>query len=153
MARKGAKTQSWRTLSGVLLLLMASATFAQKMSPGDFWKTLIKRPLSGPGADEYFERNLKDAGLPGGLAPYLEGSVVSVTGGKADIRLLISMEGTDTPDVTLVIEESAKLKSEPKAGDVVRFNGVAARTFTKEPFMLTLEMFSPRSSLDIVNPR
>jgi len=49
-----------------------------------------------------------------------------------------------------VIEESAKLKAEPKAGAVVRFNGVVARQFTREPFMLTLAMFDPRSRFDIV---
>jgi|KBSMisStandDraft_5_1062788.scaffolds.fasta_scaffold623742_2 hypothetical protein len=155
--RKGAKTQRrvlWRALRGGLLLLMASATSAQRMRSGDFWRTFIKGPLSKPNADEYFVRTLKDAELTGGLAPYLEGTVLSVTNSKAPIRLLLSMEGTDTPDVMLVIEESAEIKAEPKVGIVVRFNGVVASKFTKEPFMLTFEMFDPRSSyLDIVNPR
>jgi len=149
-----------RSRSGILFLLVAaSALFAQRMSPGDLWKNLIKGPLSGPKADEYFERNLKDAGLPGGLAPYLEGSLVSFTSSKGQIRLLLSMEGNDKPDVILVMGEpdmddaqhARLVRAIP--GTLVRFNGVAATEFTKEPFMLTFETFGRHSHVEIVEPR
>jgi len=149
-----------RGRSGILfLLLAASALFAQKMSPGDFWKNLIKGPLGGPKADEYFERTLRDASLPGSLAPYLEGSLVSFTSSKGEIRLLLSIEGNDKADVILVMGEpdldDAQHERLVRAirGTLVRFSGAAASKFTKEPFMLTFETFGRHSRVEIVEPR
>jgi hypothetical protein len=142
-----------RTVNGIsLILLVASVISAQSMSPGKFWEMLIKGPLSGPGADEYFKQALKDSFPTAGLARYLEGSLVSIARSKTDIRLLLSMEGTDTADVTLLLHgRIAQLKTEPKRGMLIRFNGVV-REFTKEPFMLTFEV-NDRGSLDLLNPR
>jgi hypothetical protein len=64
------------------------------------------------------------------------------------------MEGTNTADVTLLLQGSiANINVEPKKGALIRFSGVVQR-FTKEPFMVTFEVGRWGSgSLEFVSPR
>ena len=143
---------SLRVLS--LLLVLACGAVPQTREPNNVWRDLIKRPLTASNGGQYWAA-LKDALIPNGLAPYLQGSLMAITPAKAGTtRLLISMEGTDTADVTILLRgPMAKLKSEPRKGALVRFSGVV-RTYTKEPFMVTFEVGTWGSgSLDFIEPR
>ncbi len=120
-------------------LVMASVIPSQSVGPGDAWQWIIKGPLNAPNGDEYFDHTLKDTVVPNGLvARYFQGVLVSITPETAGVRrVLLSMDGTDEPDVTILLRgQMAKLKSQPKKGSIVRFCGVAQK-FTKEPFMVT----------------
>ena len=128
-------------LSATLLFLVFGIATSQTQTPLNFWRNSVKGPLSSPNADDLFIMNYKDALLPPGPSAYFEGSVVSVVRTTDTARkLLLSMEGNETPDAALLFDGRGwKLNTEPQKGTVVRFSGVA-REFTKEPFSVT---FSP----------
>ena len=136
-----------------LLLVMASVIVSQTkpMVSAAVWQSLIKRPLSAPDGEGYFASNLKDV-----LVPDLQGVLVSITPETIGVRrLLVAMETTDKPDVTIVLlvrGQRAKLKTEPKKGTVVRFRGVVQK-FTKEPFMVTFQVNRLGSFVDFVESR
>ena len=144
-----------RSLRGVaILLLAASVMVPQTLDPAGLWR-ILKDMLSAPNGQVAFAGTLKDA-VPAGrgqLAPYLEGSLVSITpGSTGSRRLLLSMEGGAIADVTIVLRgPNTRLKTEPKKGTLIQFDGVV-REFTKEPFMLTFDA-EHVSGLDFVNPR
>ena len=126
-----------RSLRGVsFLLLTASVMAPQSQDPDKAWR-LVRDMLSAPNGQAAFSSALKGAVVagPGGLARYLQGSVVSITPGQpgqaGTRRLFLSMEGTDTADVAIVLRGSnARLKTEPRKGTVIRFEAVA-KEFTK----------------------
>ena len=135
-----------------LLVVMASVTASQSLGPGDAWQLLIQGPLSAPDGEEYFASTLKDRVVPRGLvAPYFQGVLVSITPETIGVRrLMLAMGGTDKADVTILLRgQMAKLKSEPKKGAVVHFNGVVQK-FTKEPFMVTFQVNRLGSFVDFV---
>jgi hypothetical protein len=93
---------------------------------GAMWKGLYTE-LSGPNGTQYFE-----SGLKGAQAPKLRGTVVSQTAKT----VVLALSDKTTPQVTLELE-SPLPKAEP--GIVIEFEGVG-KEFTKEPFMLTMEI-------------
>jgi hypothetical protein len=100
---------------------------AAKADPmGTMWKNL-KGELTGPNGTQYFESGLKDA-----ACPQLRGSVVSHTSKSIQVAL----SDKTTPEITLELETPIAGKAEP--GTVIEFEGVC-KTFTKEPFMITME--------------
>jgi len=131
-----------------LLLVMASVITSQTatVGPAESWQWVIKRPLSAPDGEEYFDRALKDV-----LAPTLQGVLVSITRETVGVRrILLAMETTDKADVTILLRgQMAKLKSEPKKGTLVRFRGVVQQ-FTKEPFTVTFLTNRRGSFVDFV---
>jgi hypothetical protein len=92
--------------------------------------------------------------LRGLIAPYFQGVLVAITPETIGVRrLLLSMDGTDKADVTILLRgQMAKLKSEPKKGSVVHFSGVVQK-FTKEPFMVTFLVNRRGSFVDFVKSR
>lgn len=134
--------------------MMASSIASQTVEPANVWHWVIKTPLTAPNGDDYFSSALKDTVVPAGLAPYLQGVLVSITPETAGVRrLLVSMEGNGKADVTIMLRgQMAKLKTEPKKGTVVRFRGVIQK-FTKEPFMVTFLMNRRGSFVDFVKSR
>jgi hypothetical protein len=145
----------WRSLGGIsILLLTASIVAPQTQEPDKVWN-IVRDMLSAPNGQAVFTSTLKGAVIagPGGLARYLQGSVISIIPDKAGTRrLLLSMEGSHIADVTIVLSgPNARLKNEPKKGDPIRFEAVA-KEFTKEPFMVTIQA-DHLTGLDFVNPQ
>ena len=137
-----------------LLLMLASAIASQTVEPANLWHWVIKDPLTAPNGEEYFASALKDTVVPAGHAHYLQGVLVSITPETVGVRrLLVSMEGNDKADVTIMLRgQMAKLKTEPKKGTAVRFAGVIQK-FTKEPFMVTFLVNRRGSFVDFVKSR
>jgi hypothetical protein len=145
----------WHFFRGVpILLLTASVLAPQPRNPASVWK-IVRDMLSAPNGQAVFASTLKGAVIsgPGGLTPYLQGSLVSITPGNTNRRrLLLSMENTDTADAAIIlIGPNARLKTQPKKGTLIRFEGNVS-DFTKEPFVVTFEV-DHLTGLDFVNPR
>lgn len=125
--------------TAILVVLISGSATSQVNTPRDFWRSVVKGPLSGPTAEEKWLASYKDAMFPGPGALYLEGTVVSVTSAGGRQQIVLSMDGDEAGDATLVFDgKDWKLRAEPSNGTVVRFWGVA-REFTPEPFMVTFE--------------
>ncbi len=104
------------------------------------WKT-IKDSLTAADGDSYFQNTVKGAGLPGGAngVTKFRGKLVSMKPAINPKELVLAMSAPDTPEVTLEFETALRGKAE--AGTEIGFEGVAS-AFTKNPFMLTLDVES-----------
>jgi hypothetical protein len=104
------------------------------------WKT-IKTGLTGDNPDAFFESSVKGAGLPGkspagGEEMKFKGKLVSMTPQIRPKTLVIAVEKPEG-DVTLKFEMPLAGKMDP--GAELEFTGTAT-AYTKEPYMLTLEV-------------
>jgi tetratricopeptide (TPR) repeat protein len=93
------------------------------------WKDL-KAALTAPAGDTYFETNMKDA-----LVPRLKGKLVAAVPASKPKELVLSIENS-AGDVTLKLDGALPGKMEP--GGEIEFEGIA-KSFTKDPFMVTFE--------------
>lgn len=91
----------------------------------------IKDKLAAADGAQYFEKDLKDAGLP-----KLRGKLVSQSPAVRPKTLVLAMDG-DAPQVTLRLSAPLAGKAEP--GTMIEFEGVP-KEFTASPFMLTIEV-------------
>ena len=114
------------------LALTALCALPQANRGRDLWRD-IKRALTAPGGDEFFTM-MKGALVPG-IVPYWEGSFISGTFGEPS-TVMLGMTDSEAPEVTLVIR--SKVKTLPKRGSLLQFEGVA-RSYSREPFMLTID--------------
>jgi hypothetical protein len=112
-------------------------SFAQDDPGRDLW-IAIRRALTGPEGEEYFELNLKNA-----LVPTLKGTLIKAEPSEDFGRLLLGMAGSTTPEVTLILtdgdDQEVKLQGKPKPGTTIAFEGVPS-AFVKDPFMLTFKV-------------
>jgi hypothetical protein len=113
---------------------IACVCLAQGGEPNRFWAG-IKRTLAGPEGTTYFETSLK-----GALLPRLRGSLISAIVRDGLSKLTLGITEANTPEVTLIYHTGNKrVKGDPEPGTQIEFAGVGTE-FTKEPFMLTLEV-------------
>jgi hypothetical protein len=126
----------WRTLTASVLLAFSLIVLAKAQpDPQTALWVGLKKQLSGPDGEEYFNANVKDAALP-----TLKGTLVSALINEGVSRVVLKMPESSEPDVTLVVHNgSAKLKAKPTAGSIIEFEGVAV-TFSTRPFMLTFDV-------------
>jgi hypothetical protein len=104
----------------------------------------IKKGLTGPDAEKFLEA-LMGATLPVGMGSIgpngalhaFEGILVSSTPDQHPNKFLIAMPGNKTPELTLKMKGS--LAKPLPAGTLISFAG-DVEAFTREPFMLTLEV-------------
>lgn len=101
------------------------------------WKS-IKTALTGDDGPSYFNANMKDALLPGGVNGVNEfkGKLVSFTPATSPKELVLSISDP-AGDVTIKLDAALPGKMEP--GAEISFQGVASG-FTKEPFMVTFDV-------------
>ena len=135
----------WPSASLILILIsLAQPVVCQNQQTprgyekqSQLWRD-IKEGLLGPGAEEYFEA-LKFATIPGGIIGVnaFEGILVSSTPSQHPNEFLVAMSGEKTPEVTVKLK--SQLDKPLPAGTPVRFAGVVT-AFTREPFMLTVEV-------------
>jgi tetratricopeptide (TPR) repeat protein len=91
----------------------------------------IKKELTAPNGDQYFESNIKNAAVP-----KLKGTLISAKPPVRSKELVIGIENAQVPEITLKFETA--LAGKPKIGSVVEFEGVPT-AFAKDPFNLTFE--------------
>jgi hypothetical protein len=97
----------------------------------DLWLRIRAALLSDDGPS-YFENGMK-----GAILPKLKGTVASSVPAAAPSTLVLQMEGSPMPDVTLRLDRSFG-RPIPK-GTSIEFEGVAA-DFSRSPFMLTFDV-------------
>jgi tetratricopeptide (TPR) repeat protein len=98
----------------------------------------IQQSLIGDQGQQYFDANVKDAGIPGGAndVKYFKGTVISVDPADKPTKIVLGVFDPKTPDATLTFEEP--VTSPVKPGDVLEFSGVAD-SFVKAPYMLVFK--------------
>ena len=104
----------------------------------------IKQGLTGPDAEKFLDA-LLGATLPVGMGAgpnwhalhAFEGILVSSTPVQHPNEFLVAMPGNKTPELTLKMKGS--LAKPPPDGTLISFAG-DVKAFTREPFMLTLEV-------------
>jgi hypothetical protein len=114
--------------------------FAEKEPQLALWMNL-KGQLSDTNGMQYFEGQLKDADVAGqGGAKALKGVVLEGRPACRSKELLVAIpepgQTAKTPELTLVLD--APLTGKPVPG-TIEWDGVPKK-FTKEPFMLTMEV-------------
>src|ERR1039458_8270135 len=111
------------------------------------WKG-VKESLLAPDGQQYFDKNVKGAGLPGGAngVTKFKGWLVKANPPVKSKELLVSMEGKDqAPNVTLKLvgtdgTTAAPLTGKPEVGIEIQFEGIGD-SFTKDPaFMVTFDV-------------
>jgi hypothetical protein len=111
------------------------AEFAKNNPELAMWRS-IKSALTDANDPTYFEEKLKDA-----EGPKLKGVVVESGCRAKEITVAFpapNETGALTPEVKLKFETALTGKVEPNTE--ITFEGAVARTFTKEPFLLTMEI-------------
>jgi len=116
----------------------AEGDFASAHPDLGLWRDAVKRPLVGDGGDAYFESTMKGTLLPGGAngVQKFKGKIVSMTPETKPKQIVLALEQSSVPDVTLELSEALPGKME--AGEELQFEGVA-KSYTRQPFMLVLE--------------
>jgi hypothetical protein len=126
-------TKALIAICAVAAILPLRAQDATRPDP-HLWQ-LLKKALMASDGPEYFEMGMKNA-----LLPPLAGKLISSTPTDHPSILVLAMDG-DQPQVTLRLghgyKEETHMPSPIAVGSLVTFEGVA-KSFTQEPFMLTL---------------
>ncbi|MCU1272656.1 MAG: hypothetical protein JWO48_87 [Bryobacterales bacterium] len=133
----------------------AQKTKAEPVTVQQLW-SYIKRELTGPDAQEYFDSSFKGAMVPGGAGGlwYLTGTLLSAEPREQPGVLVLAISDRSTPEVTLRFKDSkwndSHIVGPLIPGSLIQFEGVAT-SFTKEPFMVTFDVSTtPRNHIRIV---
>jgi tetratricopeptide (TPR) repeat protein len=97
------------------------------------WKN-IKDQLTAANGEQYFNDSLK-----GTAPPKLKGKLISAKPAVRPKELVLNLDGTNTPEVTLKLE--TPMTGSAPEGTELQFEGVPS-AFTKEPFMVTFDVDS-----------
>ncbi len=103
----------------------------------------IKRELTGANSAAYFDSNLKNAAIPGGVEvggtkiEKLKGKVVSLKPATNPKEIVLGISSAEMSEVTLRFETALRGKVDP--GTELEFSG-APIEFTAEPFNLVFDM-------------
>lgn len=107
-------------------------SLAQDSNPAlTLWKQL-KRALTAPDGVDYF-----NMGMKGALLPALMGEVVELKPETNPTTIVLAMEDSATPDVTLRFDKP--LKGKVAARTKLTFEGVGD-SFTPKPFMVVFDV-------------
>jgi hypothetical protein len=91
--------------------------------------TNIKRELTGPNGEEYFQTQLRGAELP-----MLRGKVLATSSTGETRFLMLDLSGAGTAEIKLLLASGQNAASE---GAEVEFMGECT-DFTRSPFLLTM---------------
>jgi tetratricopeptide (TPR) repeat protein len=94
---------------------------------------VVKQELKGPNGAQYWESSVKDAGLP-----KLKGKLVSQSPAVRPKELVLAISDDTTPEVTLKL--SAPMAGKAPAGTELEFEGAVPKSYTTDPFMVTMEI-------------
>ena len=103
------------------------------------WVKTLKENLLKPDGESFFDMNVKDASLPGGVngVNKFKGKIVSMTPATRPKEITLAIEKAGVADAKVTLEMALPGKME--AGEELEFSGTA-KAFTKEPFMITFEV-------------
>lgn len=116
----------------VLLTFLASIVNAQQINgPRELW-TAVRRELSGPDGEQYFQSSMKDT-----MLPPLIGKMISAR--RQGDRVVVGLDLSDArvAEVDLILQ-GAGTKIPVVYGLPIEFSAVAI-SFTKDPFLVTFE--------------
>jgi len=127
-------------------VLVHSAAPSQKTkleppSPLQLW-AYLKKELTGPDGQKYFDENLSGSLVPGGAGgvEYFTGTLLSAEPAELPRVLVLAISDRSTPEVTLRFKNSkwndTHITGPLMRGSVIQFEGVPI-SYTKEPFMVT----------------
>jgi hypothetical protein len=103
------------------------------------WVKTLKENLVKPDGDSFFDMNVKDASLPGGVngVSKFKGKIVSMSPATRPKEIQLAVEKAGVADAKLTMEMPLAGKMEP--GEELEFQGTA-KSYTKDPFMITFEV-------------
>jgi hypothetical protein len=128
----------------ILAPIEAQRTKAELRSAKEVW-AVIKRALLAPDGEEYFKENLSGTMIPGGAGgvDLFTGTLLSAEPAAQPGVLVVAISDGITGEATLRFKDSewkdTHLSGPLLRGSIIQFEGVPT-SFTKEPFMLTLEV-------------
>jgi hypothetical protein len=97
----------------------------------------VKKSLTDPGGDAYFNDQMKEHQLP-----KLKGTVVEAKPACRSKELLVAIADSTHPEITLKMVDAdmkpVSLTGKPEPGTEIQFEGVPM-TFSKEPFMVMMD--------------
>jgi alkylhydroperoxidase/carboxymuconolactone decarboxylase family protein YurZ len=93
-----------------------------------------KQALTAADGDNYFNNSVKESKLP-----KLKGKIISHEPEVNPKKVVVGISDAAVAEVTLVMAEKTFLPGKMEAGGEIEFEGIG-KEFTKEPFMLTLEI-------------
>jgi hypothetical protein len=128
--------------AGLLVVALCCGLPAQEQVPhpqSALWAG-IKRQLTGPDGEQYFESNMKGTALPS-----LRGTVVGVS---APNLVQLNLSGGSAPEVLLLLSAGQEL---PRKGSDIVFGQAEPIAFTREPFLLTMEVSKGTAEGPITN--
>ncbi len=131
-------------------ILMEQEEELKKTNPQLALWVNIKRELSGPGGQQYYENSLKGAAIPGGAGGVqkFKATVVSTAPEKKPTMIIAGISSKDMSEVTLKFEKP--LAAVPEKGTEIEFSG-APSAFTADPQMLTFDV-SPEDVTGLPKP-
>ena len=141
----GMRTRALRQIVKRILAVVTVAFLAMECDSEQpdrqlqLWLT-IKRQLTRPDGERYFESSMKDSVIPAGAngVSMLKGTLTSALFNKGVSRLVLGLSDATTAEVTLVLH-NGDVDITSELGAQVEFQGVAI-DFTKDPFMLTFDV-------------
>jgi hypothetical protein len=92
----------------------------------------IRRQLTEPSGEQYFESQMKGTGLP-----KLKGTLVEAKPACRPKELVVALSDATHPEVTLMLD--MPLTNKPDLGTEIQFDGGAPKEFSKDPFNLTMD--------------
>ncbi len=96
------------------------------------WIT-VKKELVGANGETYFTESVKETALP-----KLKGKVISHTPALRPTKVVVALENDTTGEMTLVFTPALAGKADP--GTEIEFENGIPKAFTKDPFMLTVNV-------------
>ena len=96
----------------------------------------VKKALIDTGGEEYFKTSVKDAAVPP-----MKGKVLSMKPPTKPKEIVVAVADATTPEITIIIADGGTLPGSAEPGTEIEFEAVA-KAFTKEPFMMTVEVES-----------
>jgi hypothetical protein len=94
---------------------------------------VVKQELKGANGSAYWESSVKDSGLP-----KLKGKLVSQSPAVRPKELVLAISDETTGEVTLKL--SAPMAGKAPAGTELEFEGAVPKSYTTDPFMVTMEI-------------
>jgi len=106
----------------------------------------LKKELTGPEGQQFFEGKMKGAEVPGGAGGVqkFKGKLVDAKPAVRSKELVVALADPNVPEVTLKLD--SPLAGKPQLGTDVEFSGVPS-AFSKDPFMVTFDV--EKSKVDV----
>jgi tetratricopeptide (TPR) repeat protein len=102
------------------------------------WMSL-KKELTGPNGNQFFESNMKGASVPGGAegVQKFKATIVEAKPAVRSKELVVALADPKVPEATLKLD--APLTGKPEVGSQVEFEGVPV-AFSADPFNITFDV-------------